>query len=523
MPSIISRTITGLQSAFAAFREAFTDPSRLESEFVDRQAYFRLLWSYYKNSAFEELSAWQPYREHFQLYRNIRSIYNPTKRLVNFYVAQVYPGVLSEDAEKLPDGVQLAIPLAEDTDQFLKDAIAQFWQWSNWQSGNRLMVRYGAATGSVLVEIVDNVQEGKISTGIRWPGLVSEIDLDDVGNVKSYILEYDAIDENGITFKYRKEVDQVAFRYFRNDIEERSDPNPYGFVPAVWCKHVDEGSDFGAPAIAGCIAKIDELNGLASHTHDHVDIVIDSPGIIASSGRVGRIGADAAALKTTAADEYAATSGLREKPTGRLLLKAPADTSWVPLTGNLQPEQVVPHMEKLIAEIEHDLPELSMYQELRKMSQITGPGAARMMGDVYSKVLEVSSNYDMQSIKLFQMVTAIGGFRFAEGKEGWRDRNAQRQKFAPFNLESYVRGDLDLSITPRPLIPLTEADSIELMGARLDNAAKAQKVLSDEKVLEIAGISDPTERAEIISARKKEQKEMIDMQSQGQNKPEFVN
>ena len=146
-----------------------------------------------------------------------------------------------------------------------------------------------------------------------------------------------------------------------------------------------------------------------------------------------------------------------------------------------------------------------------------------MMGDVYSKVLEVSSNYDMQSIKLFQMVTAIGGFRFAEGKEGWRDRNAQRQKFAPFNLESYVRGDLDLSITPRPLIPLTEADSIELMGARLDNAAKAQKVLSDEKVLEIAGISDPTERAEIISARKKEQKEMIDMQSQGQNKPEFVN
>lgn len=522
MPSIISRTITGLQSAFAAFREAFTDPSRIESEFDDRQAYFRLLWSYYKNSTFEELSAWQPYREHFQLYRNIRSIYNPTKRLVNFYVAQVYPGVLSDDAEKLPDGVSLAIPLAEDTPDDLKGAIAQFWEWSNWQSGNRLMVRYGAAVGSVLVEIVDNTERGKISTAIRWPGLVSEIDIDDVGNVKRYVLEYDALDENGIQFKYRKEVDQNSFRYFRNDTPDGTDPNPYGFVPAVWCKHVDEGSDFGAPAIAGSIAKIDELNGIASHTHDHIDIVIDSPGIIASSGRVGRIGADAAALKTSAADEYAATSGLREKPTGRLLLKAPADTSWVPLTGNLQPEQVIGHMEALIAEIEHDLPELSMYQELRKMSQITGPGAARMMGDVYSKVLEVSSNYDMQSIKLFQMATAIGGFRFAEGKEGWRDKNAQRQKFAPFSLDSFVRGDLDFSIMPRPLIPLTEADSIQLTGARLDNANKAKGVLSDDKVLEIAGISDPAERAQIIAARTKEQQAQLEMEAQAQPQREFI-
>jgi hypothetical protein len=509
VPSIVSRTTSALQAAIAAFRDAFSDPSRLPADFTDRQAYFRLLWSYYKNSTFDDIAAWQNYREKHTLYRNIRSIFNPTKRLVNFYVAQVYPGVLSEDGSRLPDGVQLAIPFSDDTDPNLTSAIAQFWQWSNWQSGNRLMVRYGGATGSCLVEVVDAVDRGKVSAAVRWPGLVSDLELDDVGNVRSYELEYEAEDEKGETFTYRKEVDQNSFRYFRDDKQTGEDPNIYGFVPAVWCKHVDEGADFGAPAIAGSISKIDELNGLVSHNHDQVDILIDSPGIISTDGSVGQIGQQSSSLATAQRDEYSATASLREKPTKRLLLKSPKGASWLPLVGNLQPEKVVPLMEKLISEIEHDFPELSMYQELRDMSQVTGPGAARMMGDVYSKVLEVSSNYDTQSIKLFQMVTAIGGFRFREGKEGWRLKTDAQTKFAAFNLDSYSKGDLDMAIMPRPLIPLTEADSVELMGKRLANAGLAQKVFDDDKTLEVAGISDPAERQKILTAKKKETEEAI--------------
>jgi len=132
-----------IQAAVAAFRNPGGIPGT--PVISDRQVWFNFLWACYQNTQFESLSAWAQYRETYQLYRNIRSIYNPTRRLVNFYVAQVYPGVLSEDASKLPDGVQLAIPLSEDTDEGIKSAIAQFWQWSNWQSGNKLMVRYGGA------------------------------------------------------------------------------------------------------------------------------------------------------------------------------------------------------------------------------------------------------------------------------------------------------------------------------------------------------------------------------------------
>jgi len=521
--SLLSKTVLATKAAIAAFRESFTDPARAQIEFVDRQSYFNLLWAYYKNSAFDDITAWSQYRQTYTLYRNIRSIYNPTKRLVNFYVSQVYPGVLSEDAERLPDGVQLAIPLSDDTPDSLKTAIAQFWQWTNWQSGNRLMVRYGAATGSSLVEVVDAVDRGKVSAAIRWPGLVADLELDDVGNVKAYALEYQTVDADGKEFTYRKEVDQLEFRYFRDEAQTGSDPNPYGFVPAVWCKHVDEGSDYGAPAIAGSIAKIDELNGLASHTNDHIDLLVDSPGVISADGPVGKIEQQAADKKRLEQDEFSALSSVREKPTRRLLLKASKGATWVPLTGNLQPDQVVPHMEKLIGEIEHDFPELSMYQELRKMSQVTGPGAARMMGDVGNKVLEVASNYDTQSIKLFQMAVAIGGFRFREGREGWSLKTDAQRKFAPFGLESYAQGDLDFAITPRPLIPLTEVDAVELTGKRLDNAGKASRILNDDKTLEIAGITDKAERAQIINQKKQESQEAAALiQSQPNGGSEFV-
>jgi len=518
---------------------AWRNPQEAGASNADVRGRLNLFWSYYENTNFDSVAQWAAYRSNYVLYRNIRSIYNPTRRLVNFYVAQVYPGVLSEDATKLPDGVAIAIPFSDDTDEKLKMAVAQFWQWSNWQSNNKLMVRYGGATGSCLVEVVDNVERGKITTAVRWPGLLADranddspsLILDDVGNVKFYALEYQATDEKGDSFTYRKEVSQESFIEYRDEKVTSESENPYGFVPAVWCKHLDEGWGvdgeglYGAPAISGSIGKIDELNGIASHADDHIDLLIDSPGMISSDGGVGKIGEQSSAIKasrTPATDEHSfatanATAAFRTLR--RLLFKAPKGATWVPLTGNLQPEQVIPAMDHLLTEIEHDFPELGMYQELRKMSQVTGPGAARMMGDVYSRVLEVSSNYDTQSIKLFQMAAAIGGFRFRENREGWRLKTEAQAKFAPFDLDSYARGDLNMAIMPRPLIPMTEDDTITLTGKRLENAKKAQGIFNDEKVLEVAGISDEDERAEILTEREKEKAQAAALLPQQSPKP----
>lgn len=497
--------MTATTAAVAAFRSAFRDPARaLAPEFDDRRAYFNLLWSLYKSTAFEDNAAWAVYREKFGLYRRTRTIYNPTKRLVNFYVAQVYPGVLSADANRLPDGTPLAIPLAEDTDKDLKAAVAQFWQWCNWQSGNKLWVRYGAATGSGLVELDDDVKRGKVSTLVRWPGLVKDLALDGVGNVKSYALEYDTEDAEGKQFTYRKEVTRESFSYFSDDKpftpEGKTAPvedNPYGFVPAVWVKHTDEGGDYGEPAISGALGKMDELNELASHVSDAVHVLIDSPGVLASSGNVGKIGQK---KEATAADEYSATSTLAERTNKRLLLKGPHDTKWVALIPNINPEQVETRIESIYTEIERDFPELKFWETARGMTTLTGPAIDKLSGDVKGRLGEAQGNYDLQSTKLFQMAAAIGGFRFREGREGWRERTAQREKFGPFDLTSYQRGELDMEIMPRPLIPQTEDEAVGMQGKRLENAKKADAAgLSDRRVLTIAGVPEEEIAGELVA------------------------
>ena len=507
MASISARIIMAAKAAYSAFRDAGTDPSVLVNDFTERRQTLNHPWALYENSKFQDINAWAPYRTNNVLYRNIRSIYNPTRRLVNFYVSQVYPGVLSMDANSLPDGVQLAIPLSRDTDEKLG-------QWSNWQSGNKLMVRYGAATGSCLVEIVDDVVKGKVAAQVRWPGLISDLELDGQGNVKFYALEYDVTEDAGPgeaqlpkTYTYRKEVTGETFKYFRDNEPfipeghaEAVEENPYGFVPAVWCKHLDEGSDFGAAAISGSIAKIDELNGTASHAFDLIDKQIEAPGIIASTSNVSRLEAQSDARKAKLGDEYMDVSSTREKNSSMLILKGGADTTWHPMVSNLAPSEIIPHMEKLLTEIEHDFPELSMFQTLRDMSTVTGPGASRLMGDVYGKVLEVSSNYDQQSIKLFAMAAAIGGFRYKEGREGWRAKTKQQAKFAPFDLNSYAKGDLDFSIDPRPLIAPTVADSLDIQTKRFANAAAAPNV-DDDTRWEIAGF-DEEKRGKLAVATK---------------------
>jgi hypothetical protein len=79
------------------------------------------------------------------------------------------------------------------------------------------------------------------------------------------------------TVVYRKEVDIFSIREYRDRQLIKEIDNPYGFAPAVWYKHSDTGAVYGAPAIDGSIAKIDELNSLASHAHDQVHKVIGAP------------------------------------------------------------------------------------------------------------------------------------------------------------------------------------------------------------------------------------------------------
>jgi hypothetical protein len=460
----------GLQAGYSAARRVYEEPaqSHRKQTWLNVSSAYALLWAYYNTSLFDRSimtyergasawNIWSAYKQHYTLYRDIRLIYNPVRRLVNFYAGQVYPGVLSIDGKKLPDGVPLAIPFSEDTPDTLKAAIAQFWQWSNWQSRKTVMIRYGAALGSALVELVDDLERGVVSSEIIWPGFISHMDLDPAGNIKEYHLQYLSQDEeSGRTYTYRKEVTKDAFRYFKDDEpfsyngQGSTIPNPYGFVPAVWVKHEDVGGIQGSPAIAGSLGKVDELNNLVSHAHDQVHKVIGAPIVLWTSTNVRNM--FSAQKRGVSEDEPVPTSDQENM----MILKGSADGHVDSLAGNLPLGEVILYVDRLLGEIEQDHPELVFYKELRAMSQVTGPAASRLVGDVANRVSEAAANYDQASQRLFQMAVAIGGMRASSG--AWGQLNRQQQKFLSFNLDSYERGDLDFEIMPRQVLTPTRME-----------------------------------------------------------------
>jgi hypothetical protein len=518
-------SIAGWNAGMYAARRVFEDPATAHQQetFVQQASEYQLLWAYYNNSMFDRTArfmnswagswqnnrlnpaqnGWSQYKSNYNLYRNIRLVYNPVRRLVDFYAGQVYPGLLSEDGAQLPDGVPLAIPFSEDTDPALKDAIAQFWQWSNWQAKKSVLVRYGASLGSVLVEVIDDVQRGKVVADVVWPGFVRDLQLDSAGNVKFYSLQYQVWNPDDGSYIYRKDVDQNAISYYKDD--EPHDygygsvvENIYGFVPATWIKHMDLGADHGSPAIAGSFGKIDELNSLASHVHDQVHKVIGAPLVMWSDGAINSLFNNKARQST---NEFERPATEQENI---LLLKGPAGGNVSSLAGNLNLGETKAYGDGLLMEIEKDHPELVFYDQLRSMSQVTGPAASRLVGDVASRVVEVQANYDAASMSIFRMAVAMAGFRAQSG--AWGALNRQQAKFTPFNLDSFARGDLDMAIIPRPLLVPTKlemAQENQMMWSGVQAAVTAGAPL--EIVLKNEGWT-PEQIAELHAAKDREAK-----------------
>jgi hypothetical protein len=448
-----------LNAAIREFKLIYANPALEQSRqgYANRSGEYDLLWSIYANSLLDMADTdWSAYRKRYGLYRHTRAMYNPTKRLVDFYANQTYGGFLSRDGKPFPDGIPTACPFSDDTNDKLKAAVSQLWQWSNWQTWKTVHVRWGAALGDLLAEIVDDVEGGKVYFKYWWPSLVSDLTLDNRGNVKYFAVEYQVEETIGSATRryiYRKEVDQYQTREFRDKELYNTIDHNYGFCPAVWYKHSDVGGTHGQPAIAGTMAKINELNALASQLNDQVGKVLASPMAILtdSPSKVSALFGNTKRGATVDIDGEG-RGGNSDRESGNYLTM-PRDTALEKLVSDLDIPGTITAMDKLYSEIEADLPEITFWSRLREMSQVTGPAAERLSGDVIGKVHEAASLYDQSNIKLFQMSVAIAGMRLAEGAGGWFDPTPAQLKFRNFNLESYAKGRLDMEIMPRLLLP----------------------------------------------------------------------
>lgn len=467
-------------------RRTFEDsvrPYPVTNQFRARDAYHILLRSFYANTIYEDAAIWKTYKARYRLPRAIRSIYNPTRRAVDFYAGAVYPGTWSEDGQPTSTGRPPAIRFTPDSLTAHNDAVLaaiQALDWGEWNANKDVYVREGAKLGSVFVEVIDDLDRRKVYPEIVPLEHLDRLELDASGNVERYAVEYMAVDDDGKSFLFRKEVDEDLIAIFHDNGKISEDDNLYGFAPAVWVRHRHNGTTFGSPAIDGVIPKIDEANRLATGMHNYIGQLQKQPAVFFSK---------ASPVPLSQA------LGKNAQKTSSELDAATLDEQVMWLWSNDKDGRVANFMteigigdaglrlDKLLEEIENDLPEVNVSKDMRQMQLVTGPGAERIIGDVAGKLYESEANYDAGTIKLMQMCVTIGGWRLNRGDWG-AVITRQQEKFRPFDLPSYEDGDVDLTLSERALFEPTELERVNVLTIK-----KAVANLPDEVVQHELGYS----------------------------------
>lgn len=482
--SLYRRTYNAARTGWLAAYRAFTDPESIANAATKEQrlAAYAQNWLYYRSRMFSKREGidWGLYLAERELYRHTRLIYNPVPAIVDFYVDNVW------QRTQLAAFPHLVTPVTDETDERLTAATAQIDAWTNWQSESQKAKRYAAAAGNCLIEIIDDLEREKILQKIVWAGYVTALELNPLGDVESYTLEYSVYDAKTETnYRYKKRVTKQSFAYFKNDAPftppgklSPTEDNPYGFCPAVWLRHADDGADYGLPA-CGHLDKIDEANSLASHLHDHIHKNIESPKVLSADGEILPI------------------IGGTTNPQGGI---APLDTrlNWVvlkskpgatvhDLAGNLKLTEAHPYLKELLASFSDDYPELQAASIIKENSQLSGAALERLLTPAQNRLDAAAANYDRQLIKLRQMQMAIAGWRV---KNGWQKQDNQQKIFAPFDLSSYGKGDLDFSLKRSLLVEQTETEREDLLAKKAARANQLSSFVTPRETLLIAGYAE---------------------------------
>jgi hypothetical protein len=493
-----------IMAASIAFWNILTDPGTESTKqtYEARLDLYRQAFAYYENKMFSRRNGadWTAYLAQRELYKHTRLIFNPIPNIIDFYLDNLWKPA----DNKLYPG--LSTPLIESTDEKISKAVEQLDGWGMWLSEKNKIIKYAATAGSCLVEGIEDFDREKVFHNIVWAGMVKDVELNASGDVQAYTVEYEVYDhELKRTYQFKKIVNKDTFSYFRDDKPfipkgkmAEVEPNPYGFVFAVWLKHGDNGGDHGTGAFTN-FNKVDEVNSLASHLHDNIHKEIESGKIIGVE--------DTATLKplTGASQNDDGTLNITDPRLDRLLLIAKGSVSVSDLSGLLKLSEAHPYLKELILSIGADYPELEYKQILKESAQVSGIALERLLTPAQNRLDGAQAYYNQQLVKFRQMGIAVAGFRANGG--GWMNRTNQQAVFAPFGLKSYERGQLDFQLERSVLITLNEKENEELLQLKADRAATLKDGVDKKEFLLIAGYSE--EKADEILARKaKEIEEM---------------
>jgi hypothetical protein len=437
----------------SAFNQTFLSSAEQSAYVWDstsaRMLRYQMGWSFYEGNQYEALQSFaQGMKTQKALYKYVRNIYNPSSQVANFYTKTVWRGGLDMDTATT-GAIPIDFGYEGVNETQLATAIITAWQNSNWNVNKNVHVLHGVTMGDSAIYIRDDVQKQQARIEILHPSLIKAVEMDNMGYVKSYIIEEQRRDSNGNSSQYREtaehgEGDTIIFRTYRNgglyawegNTDAQGNPRaeweePYGFVPLVLTQHVNEGHDWGKSETQAYWDKINEINDQASLLNDQVRKVVRPFKLANFKKAASDIGFSTPTATTT--------NTMPGREVEDIVYVDKDAASITAVVSPLDIAAVAANIEQMWTKLEDDLP------EIRKDIWNTEGGASgksimAARGIVEGKVQERRTNYDNGIVRALQMCISIGGFRGYEGNEG-------------FDLSSYKAGKMDFAVADRPVFP----------------------------------------------------------------------
>ncbi len=395
-----------------------------------RAARYEVFWGFYNDDVYDESvhNYAQRYKSARALYSAIKGIYNPVARLVDFYVAKV-PGEFVE-ANQPDDVTAIGEPFpVRAADPGVPALIAQIRAWSNFEQQMSRWIRYGAALGDVVLDVVTTPRTVEIV--VRHPRELTEADFDRQGRITYAEIAYPATERDAdgkrVEYTYKKIVSPEAFATYRDgepwDYGSGATTwaNPFGFVPLVLTRHKLGDTAWGLNAYHHVIDKVDDVNDLASHLGAQIRKAIHPQWV---------------SFGTKAGSGMERNDRLWHHPNPSGKVEA--------LVEEIDIEAVTREIQSRLTEIEKDCPELKSGRVGDNNRDVSGRAVSLMLGDIIDRVTEARRQYDGALVQAQMMALRMGAQRKLWGASDFTHTIAERPVFPP---DVLARLDLEIKET----------------------------------------------------------------------------
>jgi hypothetical protein len=451
------------------------DNAAVFESFDSRITRYAMQWAFYEGKQYDQsaINTWlQGYKVARGLYKYVRNIYNPVLRLGDFWTQTIWRGSIDVDAGN-KGAIPIGITSKKVDETALRLVIATIMRVSNWNVNKDIHVLHGTILGDAAIYIRDDQDRRQSRLEVIHPRQLVEVITDDMGFVKAYKIEYLRIDNENRsslyceTCEHGEAENEIVFKTYRDgklyawagNVDAKGSPVSqwsmfYGFVPLVVSQHKNVGLDWGLCEFHADIDKISEVNDGASLLNDQIRKTIN----------VKWLANWAKGTVTNAAQRIIqSVNPTIDKPQpGRedenMIYVDRADVKAQALVAPLAIDHVLMNIDKMLEELENDLPELKS----EVWAGGSGPSDSTILaarGRVEGKAQKRRANYDTGFVRAVQMaitISALGGY----------------DGFETYTIDSYKNGELDFSISDRPLFPPQPSEIMQAKQTFWDGWAK---------------------------------------------------